>query len=334
MKKNNCLVVYDDLLYELERLNMFTTTGSSSVELKKDIQCKNNGVINISLSSPTMVSQIIKKIEEEPSNKDKWLHKLYDTIPFASNDIIVYRILLINYILYSENGVASITLKELHSEYRNKAFLYTKEKIDKTTISKYMAAIVKLQNRMVYINFADSKKELFTRYINNNIYSFRHNLLIVSSWSPNDINFKICYSLGAFGEYLKVSQHYNSMFTKNIVRLNLNQINTYNMAVYICRMIFINKRGRSSYKLNIKLILERNIRYDTEGNSKRISLLSYLVALDTKKRVKFMKIIEKNILFILNELKSNKKIKDYKIIGLFKYKYLVDDELKIEIKFK
>lgn len=74
---------------------------------------------------------------------------------FTVQDIMNYSILLINFINYNKNEVATITLDKLHSEHRSKTFMYKKDKerFEAKTLNSYINTIRKSSTLMINVKF-------------------------------------------------------------------------------------------------------------------------------------------------------------------------------------
>lgn len=65
-----------------------------------------------------------------------------------------------------------------------------------------------------------------------------------------------------------------------------------------------------------------------------MTYLEYLNQLDPIKRNKKIKHIEEQIVYVLDLLKSNSKIKDYSFSNNFQYKYIKAKELSVRLYFE
>lgn len=282
-----------------------------------------------------------KKPEEMTDNVKRTMCEqiLYYGSIFSAQDIIIYRILLSHYINTQVNGYATITVDEIHNVYRGKAFMYKpgKEKYDKETLLAYHKSLNKLSNIEILIQFGESKRKSFKHYIYDGKYNFFHKMLILKDEKAlkDILNNKIEYSLGEFGKYIMDSKQYGQVTPSELYKVRFNQIDTFNMGMYITRMIFLNRRGRTSLSIYVSTLLSRINKYDRKGITTSYTYLEYISSLkDSVKRNKKIKYINKQLDYILDLLVKEEKIKKYSYHGKFNYKFIRDEELYIKITFR
>ena len=168
MKKVNTITSYDNLLSEVERLSFADTTqvgNNRAARFVKKIEKANKGYLTINLEC----TNYYDKIKEELSHQNKLTGRNVKMIMFlrmllTSKEVILYRILLSNYILNEVNGKAKITLDEIHKMYRNKSFKYANDKYDEETLQAYTKAFEGLCNKTIDISFGESKIKSLYKY--------------------------------------------------------------------------------------------------------------------------------------------------------------------------
>lgn len=339
--------VYDDVLHHIETMTHKTIDYdfirySKQLKNKVGIIDKKYGYTEILLFNDTIVPQVEKLViqgsNQFTNEKLASIRKLMlqQGILFSAQDIIIYRILISHFINYQVNGVATITIDEIHHKYRGKAFKYSKgdDRYDKKTLNAYIRTLKKLNTINLTLRFAESKLKAFN-YLKDKGKTFMvQKLLNIQTPITSECvsSFQIKYDLGMFGEYLTNSRQYGQLLPKEIYELNFNQIDTFNMAIYLSRMIVMNRR-KKSYTVYVSRILSRIIKYNTQGYSTGITYFDYLKMLEPVKRNKKIKHIEEQLTYILELLKEKKCISNYQYSSKFQYKYIKAEELAIKLYF-
>lgn len=247
---------------------------------------------------------------------------------FTAQNIILYRILLSHYINNQVNGVATISLDIIHKGYRDKTFRYEKgkKKYNDDTFQAYINTLNKLMNIKAIINFTDSNLKIAKYYKSNEEYDISSPLLQISNGITRDNidTVEIKYSLGKIGDYFVNSKQYGQLVSKEIYSLRFDQIDTFNIAIYVARMIIINKRWKNNINIYVSTILARTMKYNIKGYTSTLSYVKYLETLEAIKRNKKSKHIEEQLNYILELCKEKEIITDYKYTGKFQYKYIRD----------
>lgn len=344
---------YDKVLSTLEKLKISDVDKnmrqSNYLQFAVELDYKKNGKAKIilQLSNPALnmyVNEFLiflytaEEIKEMVAKKVVTEEFISSLILLSSKEIIIYRILLDNYIRNSEEGNAIISIDQLHHELRQKCFKYGSDKYDETTIKEYYTALIKLSLKNILVNFVNCKAKAFEQYNKRGKTSFYDSFLHLGvtydelKKMPTSKEFK--YSLGEFGKYLKNNRHYNSFLSSSIYHLNFNQIDTFNIAIYIGTIIYLNRKNKSKHSIYVRSILEAINKYNKNGLTMNKTYLEYIMELDSKKKVKAMNQLKKQIAFIFDELLNEDKIEKYTYSGKWTYKYILEKELKIDIVFK
>lgn len=255
---------------------------------------------------------------------------------FTAQDIILYRILLSHYINNQVNGVTTITLDEIHKTYRGKSFSYKKghDKYDRETLLAYVRSIIKLSNIKVILDFSTSNLTVAKHYKYSEKPQIWSYLLEIGKdiHLSNITTAKISYALGSVGEYFLTTKQYGQLLPKEIYSLRFNKIDEFNMAIYIARMLVINKRWKKDVTISVSTLLSRIMKYNTKGYNVLLNHLQYLEKIDSVKRAKKIKQIQKQLDEILILFKQKEIIVDYKYVGKFQYKSIRDNELMVVIQ--
>lgn len=340
MAKLMFTTVYDDVLSKIETMTRDNVDRDALINIKH-IKVKNTiidkkfGNVDISLINETLFSQYSKSATSLEVQKNLANQILVQMVLLTAQDIMIYRILLSHYINYQQNGIATITLDKIHNEYRGKTFMYKKgaERYDRETLQAYIKTFKKLRMLTINIRFSESKLNSFKSFKDKDKTFFQHKMLIfhnqITTDNVSDVEIK--YSLGDFGTYLCNSRQYGQLLPNEMYQLRFNQIDTFNLAVYIARMIVINRRTRKEITIYVSTLLSRINKYDMKGYSTSYTYLKYLEELEPVKRNKKIKHIEEQLNIILDMLVKEHRIKKYEYIGKFNYKFIKAEDLALKI---
>lgn len=344
MTKVMITTIYDEVLHKIETLVPSDIDGevlfkSRILKATTTFKDSQNGKMRITLINNKSVQRETEQLSNTNLSKEQqalfYRLVIQKHMLFTAQDIILYRILLSHYINNQVNGIATISLNTIHKEYRGKAFRYEKgkKKYDEETFQAYINTFNKLMNVNVIINFSESNLKIAKYYKGNDEYDIASQLLQISSGITRDnidtIEFN--YSLGKVGDFFVNSRQYGQLVPVEIYSLRFNQIDTFNIAIYIARMIVINKHWKKKINIFISTILARIMKYNIKGYNTSLNYMQYLASLDAVKRNKKIKYIEKQLNYILELFKEKEVITDYKYTGKFQYKYIRDGELYITI---
>lgn len=350
MKKIIYTTVYDAILSKLETMtrNRFDDDefrNSKSIRVKDTIIDKKYGYVDIYVENQYILkmahNQLVKSERTTPLSKlemQRFVNSvLMNGILFTAQDIMIYRILISHFINYQQDGIATITLDMIHSQYRGKNYVYKSgvDRFDKQTLRAYINVFNKLSTLELTIRFGESKLKSFKYLQEKDRCFFKQKLLtFCSNININNISTaEIKYSLGDFGTYICTSKQYGQFLPPVFYQLRFNQIDTFNMAVYISRMIVINRRKRDSIIIHIGTLLSRINKYDIKGYNISFTYIDYLANIDPVKRNKKIKHIQEQLNFVLNVLVEENKIKKYEYLGKFNYSFIKHEELAIKLYF-
>ncbi len=350
MEKIIYTTVYDAVLRKLEtmtrrRFDDDEFRNCKSIRVKDTIIDKKYGHVDIYAENQYILkkayNQLAKSGKTAPLSKlemQRFVNSvLINGILFTAQDIVIYRILISHFINYQQDGVATITLDMIHSKYRGKNYAYKSgvDRFDKQTLKAYINVFNKLSTLELTINFGESKLKSFKYLQEKGRYFFKQKLLtFCSDINVNNISTaEIKYSLGDFGTYICTSKQYGQFLPSVFYQLRFNQIDTFNMAVYISRMIVINRRKRDSVTIHISTLLSRINKYDTKGYNISFTYIDYLANIDPVKRNKKIKHIQEQLDYILNTLVEETKIKKYEYLGKFNYNFIKHEELAVKLYF-
>lgn len=347
------LTFYEKTLSELEGLKNLNVDKvqlrAEYISLVSNIDYKKNGTLKLMFGLNNCAYRVLQEDFFKHLNTEEEMERLnsenvfnngkyiVSNILLSSKEIMIYRLLLSHYIETSINGKASISIDELHLKLRQKCFKYGKEKYEKETLREYHNTFIKLSLKTIHLNFSQCRAKVFSKYKYNNTEHIRCSLLNMSisfeELKTMNTNNRFQYDLGEYGMFIKRGKHYNSLLPVSIYKLNFNQIDTFDMAIYIGTMIYLNKRKKQKHSIYLKSILEAINKYDKNGLPISKTYIEYISKLEPKKRVKVMEQLKHQISFIFDELVKEEKIKEYEFQGKWSYKYMMEKELKIKIVF-
>lgn len=344
MEKIMFTTVYDEVLHRIETIGFsnidlehaYSTGIIKGVTFFKD---RSGGNLRITLTNNESFDRDRRMLCHQLDTKEKIQLFLKLGIQkhamFTAQDIMIYRILLAHYINNHENGIAVISLDKIHKIYREKTISYGKnnEKYDKETLKAYLTTLAKLCSITVTLNFGESNLKVAKQFSYNEINSISSKLLVIEKNVnlQNITTAEFKYTLGKVGEYFIKSNQYGQFLPREIYSLRFNQIDTFNMSIYIARIIVINRCRKKEITIHVSTILNRIMKYDQKGYCTGQTYMNYLSKLDSVKRNKKLKYIEKQLNYILELLKSKESIESYKYNLNFMYKYIKDGELSVKI---
>lgn len=336
---------YDNVLSTIETLEdkHFDNDAfrSGRVALKVMMTDRKYGSLDIICTN----DYLLKRLQNQFSNQEitpqikTYIAKttVSSGILLANRDIIIYRILLSHYINNQENGYATITLDEIHQKYRDKNFMYKsgKDRFDKDTLQAYEQAFRKLCSLTIQVKFEHSKMKSFKYFLDKDKMTFYQPLLKtnVDVFTVDLTAVPITYSLGDLGTYFLNGGRYNQIMPREFYELRFNQIDTFNIALYICRMIFINRR-KKEITIRVSTLLSNIMKYKKDGLSTGATYLEYLKTIESVKRSKQIKQLKNQIEYVLELLVVQSRVREYKIVGQFNYKFIKVEELALKIKVK
>lgn len=334
--------IYDELLHRIETIGISeidkSTLSVYLLKAKTVMEDRKGGRLIITLSNFGGMKRDLELLNRSLKKEEEiqfFLYTLKRRLVFNAQDIFIYRILCSHWINNQVDGIATITLDKIHKTYRSKAFKYEKgkDKYDEETLNAYYRVFVKLIGINIALDFRQSHLQIANYYRFNDIEKINGNMLeIVGEIDKSTISkASIKYNLGVLGKYFLNTRQCGQLLPKEIYSLRFNQIDTFNMSIYISRMIIMNNKRKSDTRIVVSTMLLKIMKYDKSGTNRLITYSQYIAALDAVKRNKIIKNIEAQILYILELLKTKECISEYTIQGKFNYKYIKDGELSIVI---
>ena len=347
MERIICTTIYDEILHRIETITKSEldsnpqTLNAGILKAKIELQDSKGGKLIVTILNSTSLREELGKLGRQlrPEEQIPFLRYVFSKhLLFAAQDVILFRILCSHYINNQNNGVVTLKLDTIHKLYRKKAFKYDKDndKYDEETLKAYYNSIIKLSNITIIIDFTKSCFQIANTYKQKEIPTINSKLLTVTTAVAADSISKIefNYTIGKLGEYIINNKQFGQFLPAEIYSLRFNQIDTFNMAVYIARMIIMNKRKSKSVNVYVSTMLSKIMKYDKSGQNRMVTYMDYLILIDSVKRGKLIKNVKSQVESILDLLKSKECIFDYEFIGKWQFKYIRDGELYIAIIVK
>lgn len=220
----------------------------------------------------------------------------------TAHEIVVYSLLL-HKCIEVQSEKQEISYRELQ-ELRGK-----RKTLDPKTLKAYDRAFKGLMTKKIKYDLGTSRKNKKITYRKH-----EHPLLLVYEANRLTNGDKIIkYSLGPFGKTLIESKRYSTLIPAEYFRINFNQVMTYEIALYVCRMIYINQHmGKTKIAIKLNSIMKNISKFiDSEkyGIVKYGCALYYYRGSNTKR---YWDSTIKKVCHLLNVLKNEYKINDYK----------------------
>lgn len=247
-----------------------------------------------------------------PSKLEKLNHRkanasfIEDNSLFTTHELILLIILFDFKLKYPDN---SISLSYIHQRYRNKRIgkTYVMSKAD---LDAYKIALNGLQTKMIMLKTNNTRYRFHQDHKEINNQSI-FDITEINSKSNGDLIFK--YSFKEYGEIISKSRRYSNMLPIDILRIPYKQIMKLYIALYISRLIFINrKKKKLEFTITIDSIM-KNIRiHNVKGEDVGINLYQLVNSQDIRKYSK-SKLFNIYLNEVLEMIKLKEEIHDYRL---------------------
>ena len=170
--------------------------------------------------------------------------------------------------------------------------------------------------------YNDAFKGLLTKHISFNVGGKRTNvtykskeqpiLLLYNSENLDNGNKIITYSLGPFGKTLLESKRFSTLVPNKYFQINFKEITKYELALYICRLIYINSKKRDKQlTITLSSIMKSINKYVVVDKQLTRSCSCMEYKGPNVKRL--WNYVSDNVSLLLEQLKLEYKIQDYNI---------------------
>lgn len=338
MKKNlnfNYHSCYDELL---SKLFLMSYKERSSANAKEVNNGKHGNIVSLVSDKEQLIgcvqeqygcyyqSVVYSEITKQVKNCN------YDnSFDLTAHEIIIYTLLL-SKCIENQSEVQEISYKEIQM-MRNKRIGKTKL-LDVSTFNAYNKAFAGLSRKKLKYDLLNSRRSKKITYRKG-----EHPLLIVLDVKKIDNGDRyIKYSLGQFGKTLIESKRYSTLVPKSYFRINFNEVMHLQIALYVCKLLYINQRKKSkTMTLQLSSILKNITRW---GESEKFGLvkLGYpMFDTNSDNNKRSWDHIVRVTIELLDTLKAELKIKDYtqsfKMIVLKNYPTACMKDFKWIIEF-
>lgn len=228
------------------------------------------------------------------------------TSMFTVHELILW-IILVDFRLKNPSPDFAISLSYIHKQYRGKRIGKT-EVMSNSDFQAYIDALNGLQAKRINLKtgntrgrYGQSNKEIE----NGRIFRIRG----ITGTENGDILFE--YTLGQYGEIISQCKRYSDMLPISLVKIPYKQNMKLYIAMYISRLIFINKKRKvKDFVITIESIM-RNVRlHDTKGVDIDKNLYNLMNENDIRKYAK-SNLFNKYLVEVLEMLKNKGSIYDY-----------------------
>lgn len=225
---------------------------------------------------------------------------------FTIHELILWTI-LIDFRIKHPCTDYSISLSYIHKKYRGKRTGKT-EVMSKSDLDAYISALNGLQRKR--INLKTGRTRLRYHQNNKEINNGRiFKITNITGKENGDLAFE--YTLGNYGEIIYQCKRYSDMLPMSILKIPYKQIMKLYIAMYISRLIFINRRrGKSDFVITIESIM-KNIRiHNADGIDTGINLYELMNEKNLSKYSK-LKLFNTYLNDVLEMLKLKGSINNY-----------------------
>lgn len=245
-------------------------------------------------------------------------------VSMTAHEILVYSLLL-HKCIETNTETSTISYKELQL-LRNKRY-GKKVVIDSDTLKAYNNTFRGLCNKYIKYDYENKSKKIKITHCKG-----EHPLLLISKVDILNNNDKVInYSLGPFGKMLLEKRRYSTLLPNKYFQINFNEVMTYESALYICRIIYIERLKKKDYiTITLNSIMKNTNKYVIKN--KELIKVGTCLEYNGHNIKRLWNLITNNVNEILNELKLEFVIKDYIIQDLnsnkeyknIKWKVLLD----------
>jgi hypothetical protein len=241
-KKDNVITVHDELLstlYGLDPANICCKEINGEKYLVNSVKCK-NFEIGLRLKLSDCDKDLIIVEFETPYEKNtetfirKKIERNYQKLCFTNLEKYVLNILFDKFL--SNYQEFDMTFLEMERYYRGKAKQRTRT-LSINVAKKYATALDELSKKELFLITSNSFRA--KKYGVNSQQIYQPLLVINSSnlISPNNVIFS--YSLGGFGNVIKLSRRYSTILPICAYRIGFNQLRNHMTAFYLAQEVFI-----------------------------------------------------------------------------------------------
>ena len=227
----------------------------------------------------------------------------------TTQELFLIMILLDHYKKNDGLGVP-ISFRDIQVNYRNKR-LGKRHYLPRKDYVAYVRALNGLQDKWINLDVKQRKRYHIkaTKYDNNPLLRLNS-----SRVECGDIVFE--YGLGEFGDVLLQSKRFSDIIPIDIVRLSYQQITAVYLALYLSRLIFINKRKKNhAFTITVNSLMENVMIHKKSGMNTGKSLNEILLD-DISNKYTYITTFKKHLSYVLDLFIRDGVIQTYKVIPM------------------
>ena len=290
---------YDELLSKL-----FLMTYENAENYTSATDSGGKATVSLISKEPLLVDRVMK-------NNTCYYLECYDGVKPYNNayDLTAHEILIYSLLLHKciENGSEKQTISYEEIQLLRNKRIGKVSLLDNLTRKAYDKAFLGLCNKQIKYNLGNSRMNFKITF-----REYEHPLLIIENISNLCNGDRIInYSLGPFGKTLLESKRYSTLVPSKYFQVHFREIMTYQIALYVCKIIYIERRKRKDSLIITLNSVMKNV--NKFMNTTEFGLVKCCTALyysgPNTKRLRdnvIMKVIE-----LLETLKSEMKIKEF-----------------------
>lgn len=227
----------------------------------------------------------------------------------TTQELFLIMILLDHYKKNDGLGVP-ISFRDIQINYRNKR-LGTSRYLPRKDYVAYVRALNGLQNKWVNLDIKQRKRYHIkaTKYNNNP-------LLRLQASRVEDGNIVFEYALGEFGDVLLQSKRFSDFIPIDIIRLSYQQITAVYLALYLSRLIFINKRKKNNeFTITVNSLMD-NVMIHKKSGMNTGKTLNEILLDDISNKYTYITIFKKHLRCVLDLFIRDGVIQTYRVIPM------------------
>lgn len=180
---------------------------------------------------------------------------------FTVHELILWTI-LVDFKLKNPSNCFAISLSYIHKKYREKRTGKT-EVMSKSDLDAYMNALNGLQRKRINLKISNTRVRYHLNHkeiTNGRIFKITN----ITGKQNGDLIFE--YTLGEYGEIISKSKRYSDMLPIDILKIPYKQNMKLYIAMYIARLVFINKkRNLNEFIITTESIMKKIRLHDSNG---------------------------------------------------------------------
>lgn len=225
----------------------------------------------------------------------------------STQELFLIMILLDHYKKNDGLGVP-ISFRDIQINYRNKR-LGKSHYLPRKDYVAYVRALNGLQDKWINLDIKQRKRCHIkaTKYDNNLLLRLQ-----ASKEESGNVVFE--YAFGEYGDVLLQSKRFSDIIPIDIVRLSYQQITAVYLALYLSRLIFINKRKKNhTFAITVNSLME-NVMIHKKCGMNTGKTLNEILLDDITNKYTYINTFKKHLKYVLDLFVRDGVIQSYKII--------------------